>query len=528
MRLPSGGARHDGSGAARGRSRACDRVRRDALVAIAAAVRGQVPAAPAPAVRIEMRQLPTEIEPVALADRTVTIHGRARELVFRARASEVVAALYRPLHRDAEGARDLGRARSGSSDVLAVDRLAALLRAEGNTHLAVVGLGPDEVERAALSHPDAQSAAAEFTLHASTGKPYEISPLVPLAVVARVGGACRLYRIALGDARKELGIRLWQPREAAGLDAALVEIGLGEPSWIEVSAEGIATRIAGLRPVLDGARDVIIGLRDRRLREVGGHYVDPDVAVDDRSGPARAALDAWLDPEPPPHDKAGRPIALVLGEFGAGKSTLLADWCLHRWRDRSDGPRPILIDLAGAGEQADALALVLGGCGLADTPAHRAAMALLIAAGHAVPCFDGFDEMATRMQASALAGRLTALTSVVAGGGHAVVSSRSNYFPGASAEQELDRALASSLAQSAPHTRMEVQAFDETKVQRLVTQVVGPERAPEFLRRIQTTYDLRDLAKRPLLLGMVFQTLEKLPLGKRVTQAVLYEQYLER
>jgi len=150
---------------------------------------------------------------------------------------------------------------------------------------------------------------------------------------------------------------------------------------------------------------------------------------------------------------------------------------LHRWRDHSDGPRPILIDLAGAGEQTDALALVLGGCGLADTPAHRAAMTLLIADGHAVPCFDGFDEMATRLQASALGGRLAALTSVVAGGGHAVVSSRSHYFPTASAEQELERALASSLAQSAPHTRMEVHAFDEAKVQRLVTDTRRPMRS---------------------------------------------------
>jgi predicted amidohydrolase len=384
---------------------------RDALAAITAAVRGEVPVAPAPApaVRIETRPLPTEIEPVALADRTVKIDGQAHELVFRARASEVVAALYQPLHRDGEGARDLGRVRSGSSDVLAVDRLVVLLRAEGGTHLAVVGLGPDEVERAALLHPNAHSAWAELAQQVPSGKPYEIAPLVPLAVVARVGGVCQLYRIALGDARKELGIRPWQPREAAGLEATLDELGLGESRWIDVSPEEIATRIAGLRPVLDGARDVIIGLRDRRLREVGGHYVDPDVEVDDRSGPARAALDDWLDPEAPPHDKADRPIALVLGEFGAGKSTLLADWCLHRWRDRSDSPRPILIDLAGAGEQADALALVLGGCGLADTPAHRAAMALLIAAGHAVPCFDGFDEMATRLQASALGGRLAAL-----------------------------------------------------------------------------------------------------------------------
>jgi len=189
---------------------------REALAAITAAVRGEVPVAPAPVVRIETRPLPTEIEPVALADRTVTIDGQARELVFRARASEVVAALYRPLHHDAEGARELGRVRSGSSDVVAVDRLVALLRAEGATHLAVVGLGPDEVRRATLSHPNVQGSWTEFTQKVQTGKPYEISPLAPLAVVERAGGACRLHRIALPDARKEVGIRLWQPPEEAG------------------------------------------------------------------------------------------------------------------------------------------------------------------------------------------------------------------------------------------------------------------------------------------------------------------------
>lgn len=284
---------------------------RDALAAIAAAVRGEVPVAPTPAVRIETRLLPAEIEPVALADRTVTIDDQEHELAFRARASEVVAALYRPFHRDAEGARELGRVRSGSSDVVAVDRLVALLGAEGATHLAVVGLGPDEVRRAMLSHPNVQGSYTEFTQSVQTGKLYEISPRVPLAVVERAGGSCRLHRIALPDARKELGIRLWQPPEENVLGATLDELGLGKAFWIDVSAEDIVTRIARLRPMLDSARDVIIRLRDRRLREVGGHYVDPDIAVDDRSGPARAVLDSWLDPEAPPHNTAGKPIALV-------------------------------------------------------------------------------------------------------------------------------------------------------------------------------------------------------------------------
>jgi predicted amidohydrolase len=212
----------------------------------------------------------------------------------------------------------------------------------------------------------------------------------------------------------------WFTPEKRAMTEALEAVGLSQVEIETIPVGMLETRLDHLRPRFDEARAVAQQFRDERLRDVAGQFVEPNVLVDGEPCPALKALDAWL--------ASNEQTALVLGEFGSGKSTTLAEWACRQW-DRPDGSRPILCNLAGAGPSADAESLLLKASGLDDTPANRAALLLLIRQKRLLPCFDGFDEMATRLTSADLAGRLSELLRVARDGGRVVISSRDHYFP---------------------------------------------------------------------------------------------------
>ncbi|MCA9641380.1 MAG: NACHT domain-containing protein, partial [Myxococcales bacterium] len=283
---------------------------------------------------------------------------------------------------------------------------------------------------------------------------------------------------------------------ARGVLAALVASGLESPILVSVSEETLRRNVTILAPMFSGAQEIVSALRKQRLREVSNEFVEPDASIGGESGSVLAMLDAWL--------ASGDQTALVLGEFGVGKSTVLAQWAYDRW-ERGKEPLPILVNLAGVGPTAAPEALLLQAAGLDDVPKHRAALRLLIRYGHIVPCFDGFDEMATRLEGSELAGRLAALLEVAAGGGKVLISSRTNYFPSKEhLRTAADTALVQALGESAGVRRIEIQPFSDEQVAALVRKIRTEEGAADkSLNRIAHIYDLRDLVHRPLLLGMV-------------------------
>ena len=203
---------------------------------------------------------------------------------------------------------------------------------------------------------------------------------------------------------------------------ALGELGLGAVEVETFTEDSLKHRLTPLLARFDQAAESVARFRDQRLREVNGHFIEPNVRLAADKPPLRAieAMNDWLaGPEQ---------TALVLGEFGSGKSTTLAEWASRLWAV-SQRPRPVLCNLAGAGASADAEFLLLQSADLDDTPANRAALGLLIRHGRLLPIFDGFDEMATRLTPGDLGGRLSELLRVASKGGKVVVSSRDHYFP---------------------------------------------------------------------------------------------------
>jgi antitoxin (DNA-binding transcriptional repressor) of toxin-antitoxin stability system len=230
----------------------------------------------------------------------------------------------------------------------------------------------------------------------------------------------------------------------------LEEKGLAPLDVIVCARGSLPARIEALRSRFDGAREHVRALRDERLRDVNNALVPPCVRVGP-DGPVRSAfgaLDDWLT--------SGEQTALVLGEFGMGKSTLLAAWCSSLW-ERAEGPRPVLVSLATANAAEDAEAMLLEAAGLAPSPQHRAALKLLVRQRKLLPCFDGFDEMATRTGGS-LAARLSDLLRVAEEGGKIVIASRDHYFENEARLRSASvEALAQALGESAGLVRMTVQ-----------------------------------------------------------------------
>lgn len=322
---------------------------------------------------------------------------------------------------------------------------------------------------------------------------------------------------------------LWSGNIATGITAqrdAIVEAlaGLGLHVAVEhLTIREHADRVGLLLPRIDGARSVIAELRERRLEDVHGQFEEPLARIGEGSGkPILGLLDEWL--------ASSERTALVLGEFGSGKSTALAVWAERRWQEES-GPRPILVNLAEASAATDAEGLLLNAARVENSPANRAAIRLLVRDHHIVPCFDGFDEIATRLGAADLAGRLSSLLSIARGGpGKVLISCRDNYFPTeALLTTATDSALREALGSTGGVRRIVLELFSERQIEELIRKTSETaEAAKEAAGRIEQTYDLKDLVKRPLLLGMVLATLDRLEPAAAVGTADLYEAYLRR
>ncbi|AKJ00312.1 High-affnity carbon uptake protein Hat/HatR [Archangium gephyra] len=373
----------------------------------------------------------------------------------------------------------------------AAEELYSLAIAEGAERVAVVGVWEEET-------PD----------------------LAALLIAVERAGAWTLWSDGDDD--------WWGPERdhlKKNLQAALRESGLEGAELVLIPFEELWERLLALLARFEsaGARARVEALREGRLREVQQQFIQPDALVDDAVRvPVLEALDAWLGSE--------KSIALVLGEFGSGKSTALAEWASVHWAQEGERPRLLLASLAGASTSQDAEALLLEAAALEEAPAHRAALRVLVRRSLLVPCFDGFDEMATRLDASELAGRLSELLSVAGRWGKVLVSSRTHYF---SSEEQLrtavTEALTRTLGQSAGFQRIELQPLTGEQVERLVRKILPEQgQADHALDRIARTYDLQDLVHRPLLLGMVLKTLDQLAPGSRVGRADLYEAYLAR
>ena len=236
-------------------------------------------------------------------------------------------------------------------------------------------------------------------------------------------------------------------------------------------------------------------------------------------------VDMWLD------DPAKEHLS-VLGEFGTGKTWFALHYAwvtLQRYRDAKrrgiERPRvPIVVPLRDYAKAVSVESLfsefffrkheILKNYSVFEQ-LNRMGKLLLI--------FDGFDEMAARVDRQAMIDNFWELARVVVPGAKAILTCRTEHFPDAiQGRQLLSAELASSTAELTGETPqfevLELEKFEDEQIEQLLQRQA---QAPT-VREVMTNPQLLDLARRPVMVELILEALPDIAAGKRVDMSRVY------
>ncbi|QLE45293.1 NACHT domain-containing protein (plasmid) [Nostoc sp. C052] len=237
-------------------------------------------------------------------------------------------------------------------------------------------------------------------------------------------------------------------------------------------------------------------------------------------------VDRWLD------DPAKEHLS-ILGEFGTGKTWfgLHYAWtALQRYRDAQrrgvERPRlPLVIPLRDYAKAVSVESLFsefffrkheipLPGYS-AFEQLNRMGKVLLI--------FDGFDEMAARVNRQQMINNFWELAKVVVPGAKVILTCRTEHFP----EAKQGRALLSAeLQASTINLPLETPRFEVLELEKFddeqIRQVLAFRTEPETVKRVMNNSTLRDLARRPVMTELIIEALPEIEAGKPVDISRVY------
>lgn len=137
--------------------------------------------------------------------------------------------------------------------------------------------------------------------------------------------------------------------------------------------------------------------------------------------------------------------------------------------------------------------------------------------------FDGFDEMASQIDRHKMIQNFWEFASVLAPGSKAIITCRTEHFPDAKAGRSLlsgnaKAATAELSGQSPQFEVVELQMFTDEQVRQVLLRRAGPAITEQILER----EELRDLAHRPLMVGLILDALRDIKGGAPVDLARIY------
>jgi hypothetical protein len=247
---------------------------------------------------------------------------------------------------------------------------------------------------------------------------------------------------------------------------------------------------------------------------------------DERDGWIDGYIDRWLD------DPSKEHIS-ILGEFGTGKSWFALHYAwtaLQRYRDAMQRgvarPRlPLVIPLRDYAKAVSVESLFsefffrkyeipLPGYS-AFEQLNRMGKLLLI--------FDGFDEMAARVDRQQMINNFWELARVVVPGAKAILTCRTEHFPQAQEGRALLnaelRASTAALTGEPPQFEvLELAQFDDAQVR----QLLALRTSPATVERIMGDPQLLDLARRPVMAELILEALPEIEAGKPVDMSRVY------
>ncbi|NET38727.1 MAG: NACHT domain-containing protein [Cyanothece sp. SIO1E1] len=247
---------------------------------------------------------------------------------------------------------------------------------------------------------------------------------------------------------------------------------------------------------------------------------------DERDGWIDGYLDLWLD------DPAKEHIS-ILGEFGTGKTWFAFHYAwkaLQRYRDAQqrgvERPRlPLVIplrDYAKAVSVESLFSEFFFRKHEIPIPGYSA-FEQLNRMGKLLLIFDGFDEMAARVDRQQMINNFWELAKVVVPGAKVILTCRTEHFPEAKEGRAL---LNAELQASTKDLTGETPQFEVLELEKFndeqIRQVLSYQAQPATVELIMGNPQLLDLARRPVLTELILEALPDIEAGKPVDMSRVY------
>ncbi|MEH2206789.1 MAG: NACHT domain-containing protein [Nostoc sp.] len=247
---------------------------------------------------------------------------------------------------------------------------------------------------------------------------------------------------------------------------------------------------------------------------------------DEQEGWIDGYIDRWLD------DPAKEHIS-ILGEFGTGKTWFALHYAwvtLQRYRDAqkrgTELPRlPLVIplrDYAKAVSIESLFSEFFFRQHKIPIP-HYDAFVQLNLMGKLLLIFDGFDEMAARVDQQEMINNFWELAKVVVPGAKVILTCRTEYFPEAKEVKallnaELQASTANLTADQPQFEVLELEKFNNDQIQQILSYFAET----TVVKRIMRNPKLLDLARRPVMTELILEALPEIEADKPVDMSRVY------
>lgn len=227
----------------------------------------------------------------------------------------------------------------------------------------------------------------------------------------------------------------------------------------------------------------------------------------------------------------------VLGDYGTGKSSFCLQLTYKLAKRYIEDPVshriPVFISLrdyaTAVSVQQLVTDLLLNKYSI-NLP-NYAVFEKVLESGKLVLILDGFDEMATRVDKRVTLRNFEELCRLVVPNSKTILTCRTHYFKSHTHALDLlsqseQTELMKSVIKRPNFEIMELLEFDDSQIQQLLR--LRTDKWEEYWRHIQRTWNLEDLARRPILLDMIIKTLPELvAAGREADAARLYYEYTQ-